>query len=114
MKTEEGIRSSHVGINVSDLDRSIGFYESLLGFQLVSRIVLEDGLRIGFLELRGDGAWNHVCLRVADIDECCQRLQAEGMIFETEKLFRKEFWEHGMKFAFFRGPDGERLEIAEY
>ena len=51
MKTEEGIRSSHVGINVSDLDRSIGFYESLLGFQLVSRIVLEDGLRIGFLEL---------------------------------------------------------------
>ena len=105
MKTEEGIRSSHVGINVSDLDRSIGFYESLLGFQLVSRIVLEDGLRIGFLELpeqfqielvetgidepRGDGAWNHVCLRVADFDECCQRLQAEGIIFETEKLFRR-------------------------
>lgn len=44
----------------------------------------------------------------------CRRLQAEGIIFETEKLFRKEFWEHGMKFAFFRGPDGERLEIAEY
>ena len=55
-----------------------------------------------------------MCLRVADFDECCQRLQAEGIIFETEKLFRKEFWEHGMKFAFFRGPDGERLEIAEY
>lgn len=130
MKTEVGIRSSHVGINVSDLDRSIEFYESLLGFQLVSRIVLEDGPRIGFLELpeqfqielvetgieepRGDGAWYHVCLRVADFDECCRRLQAEGIIFETEKLFRKEFWEHGMKFAFFRGPDGERLEIAEY
>lgn len=44
----------------------------------------------------------------------CRRLQAEGIIFETEKLFRKEFWEQGMKFAFFRGPDGERLEIAEY
>ena len=85
----------------------IGFLELPEQFQI-------ELVETGIDELRGDGAWNHVCLRVADFDECCQRLQAEGIIFETEKLFRKEFWEHGMKFAFFRGPDGERLEIAEY
>lgn len=130
MKTEKGFCSSHVGLNVRDLDRSIEFYTSLFGFRLVSRIVLEDGLRIGFIELpeqfqielveslNGEataaGAWNHVCFRVDDFEGAYRRLQEAKITFETDKLFVKEFWKQGMKFAFFRGPDGERLEIAEY
>ena len=94
MSAEKNIRSSHVGLNVRDLDRSMAFYE----VHLAGR----------------DGPWNHVCMRVADFDESYRRLIREGIQFETEKLFMKEFWENGMKFAFFRGPDGERLEIAEY
>ena len=51
MSAEKNIRSSHVGLNVLDLDRSMAFYEVHLGFRPVSRIELENGTRIGFVEL---------------------------------------------------------------
>ena len=46
-----GFRSSHVGLHVKDLDRSISFYKDVLGFILVSSIKLDGGPRIAFVEI---------------------------------------------------------------
>ncbi len=125
-----GFRSSHVGLHVKDLDRSVSFYQDVLGFTLVSSIELKGGPRIAFVEIpeqfllelvenrdmpvKADGPFEHVCFRVESFEESFQSLRKQGIEFETDMLFFREFWDHGMKFAFFRGPDGERLEIAEY
>lgn len=125
-----GFRSSHVGLHVKDLDRSISFYKDVLGFTLVSSIKLDGGPRIAFVEIpeqfllelvenrdmeeKADGPFEHICFRVDSFEDSFRSLKEQGIEFETDMLFSGEFWDHGMKFAFFRGPDRERLEIAEY
>jgi catechol 2,3-dioxygenase-like lactoylglutathione lyase family enzyme len=123
------LKTGHVGINVSDLKRSLPFYQELFGFSLVQESH-EPGREFAFL---GDGTtlfltlWqqsegrfdthapglHHLSFQVpdiADVKEAERRLRALGaLVYHDGIVPHAEGAESGG--LFFEDPDGTRLEI---
>lgn len=124
------LHTGHVGLNVTDLDRSLAFYRDVLGFVLVAE-GKEDDRRYAFL---GDGErlvltlWqqagepydgdraglHHLALEAESIErvrEYEQALRAYGTEFAYEGVVahREGAASGGI---FFHDPDGTRLEIS--
>jgi lactoylglutathione lyase len=119
----------HIGVMVSDMDRSIQFYKDALGLELVGRTPL-NGAELAFLSYPGTehiqlelisrwredlparGNVDHIAFSVSDIDAEVERLKSLGI--EMIDQAAKEVNIIGpVKIAFFYGPDGERLELFE-
>ncbi|MET9883662.1 VOC family protein [Streptomyces sp. NPDC006430] len=124
------LRTGHVGLNVTDLTRSLAFYRDALGFELLGE-GKEEGRRYAFLGQDGelvltlwqqaDGAFapaaaglHHLAFSATVIDEVRgyeQRLRELGVDFAYEGVVA-----HGEGAAsggiFFHDPDGTRLEIS--
>ena len=119
----------HIGLPVRDLEKSRAFYTQVLGFRTTCTASLENGtvlcfLRKGDCELEliarpqgspslEDGHFEHLCLKVADIEEAVAHLKShgvdtEGPITELAGVYQ------GIRLAFFRGPDGECLEFNQF
>ena len=123
--------SAHVGFFVKDIEVTKKFYCDLLGFQTVferSEPFPEGGeVKISFLKLNdlmleticvpglsypADGCFQHLALRVENIEEAQKKLNEAGI--ETEELVHSEVtFENGAKWVNFLGPDGEHLELNE-
>lgn len=115
----------HVGIEVTDLARSRAFYRDMLGFEVVWEYVNPDyhmlfmGKNGCVVELmyggkpRGDGQVNHLSVLVDDVEAARNALLAKGVEFETDILLDADLYPQGEKFAMFRGPDGERLQLEQ-
>ncbi len=117
--------ADHVGISVSDIDRSIAFYRDILGLQLVEQRQFNNG-QIAFFQVGdtlvelvanrkpgepvADGLVNHFAFTVDDLAAAVARLRQHQVLTETPAPV--PIWE-GMRVIFFRGPDGERLELFE-
>jgi catechol 2,3-dioxygenase-like lactoylglutathione lyase family enzyme len=123
-------RFDHVAVTVQDMERSVGFYRDLLGFEVVGQLLLDDDtfkivyLRSGeaHLELfafRGAmvetpvglpdtvGGYRHLALQTSEVDAVAARLKAAGVTFTVEPLDAVG----GVRLAFFRDPDGNLLEL---
>ncbi|MCJ1677313.1 VOC family protein [Streptomyces sp. APSN-46.1] len=124
------LRTGHVGLNVTDLTRSLAFYRDALGFGLLGE-GKEDGRRFAFLGQDGelvltlwqqaDGAYapasaglHHLALSAGSMEEVRAyetRLRDLGVAFAYEGVVS-----HGEGAAsggiFFHDPDGTRLEIS--
>lgn len=121
--------AGHVGLNVSDLDRSVGFYTAGLGLDIVGRSD-EPGRRYAFL---GDGTtlvltlWeqatsgvdtasaglHHLSFQAPDIDTVHaveQRLRDVGATFVHDGVVPHGEGESSGG-IFFLDPDGIRLEV---
>ena len=115
----------HVGIEVTDLERSRMFYRDMLGFEVVWEYVNPDyhmlfmGKNGCVVELmyggkpRGDGQVNHLSILVDDVEAARDALLAKGVAFETDILLDADLYPRGEKFTMFRGPDGERLQLEQ-
>jgi lactoylglutathione lyase len=126
----------HIGIPVSNMDKSIAFYERL-GFKNVMPSTFEiEGEKGGIvammerntmiLELyqlptshlteiknRKDGHIDHIAFDVDDADLTFKTLKENNFIvLENEPVFLN-FWNKGCKYFNILGPDGERLEFNE-
>ncbi|WP_418957070.1 VOC family protein [Streptomyces tritici] len=123
------LRTGHVGINVTDLGRALGFYGEVLGFAVLAE-GKEDGRRFAFL---GQGGALTVALwEQAEGAYDQDRAGLHHLAFEAESMDRVRaaeaaLKERGVTFAyegvvahgegapsggiFFHDPDGTRLEI---
>ncbi|MDX3754403.1 VOC family protein [Streptomyces mirabilis] len=126
------LRTGHIGLNVTDLDRSLAFYRDVLGFGVIAE-GKEEERRYAFLgSLAGDGRpvltlWqqaqgaydkaraglHHLALEVDSVDrvgEYERALRDYGVDFAYEGVVahREGSASGGI---FFHDPDGTRLEI---
>lgn len=126
----------HIGIPVSNIQKSIGFYEKF-GFTNVMPSTFEiEGEKGGIvammkrdsiiLELyqmpasylteitnRKDGHIDHIAFDVDDIELAFTTIKENHFtILEKEPVFLN-FWNKGCKYFNILGPDGERLEFNE-
>lgn len=118
----------HVGVVVSDLERSKRFY-SALGFVLAQERVAEDKtisfMRLGPLQIElfayrepvppAGGpervlGFRHLALETRDIDATLAELKAGGLVTADAKV--RELPD-GWRLLFFRDPDGMEIEIRQ-
>ena len=140
MKNDYFTGYSHIGVYVTDLDEAIKFYEDVLFFDLLYRLVNEsDGLKIAMLRLENcvvellepptdketllpkekvvDGARstiNHFAILVNDIYKAREHVESFGYEFETRGVYDVPNFGRDtldLKVTFFRGPNGERIEL---
>ncbi|WP_299203719.1 VOC family protein [uncultured Amphritea sp.] len=123
----------HIGIPVTEIQRSVNFYRRL-GFVPVMEKTFPEGdgettavmmQRAGvIIELyqlpqsqleeiknRRDGAVNHIAFSVNDIQAAFNEMLATGEDILEDKPVHLDFWENGCKYFAIRGPDGEKLEF---
>ena len=121
----------HIGIPVTEINRSQLFYESL-GFTCVmentfihegseGQVVMMKYKDI-ILELyqmpilskdKKDGIIDHIAFDVSNIEETFSALKEAGFFpIEKDPVFLP-FWEKGCKYFYILGPDGERLEFCQ-
>ncbi|MDB5083896.1 MAG: glyoxalase [Bacilli bacterium] len=120
-------RLEHLGVLVADMDRSVRFYQDVFGLVLRKRAFNGPKTELAFLHhptqsdfeveliCRGnseptEGVINHFAFRVENIQAEIDRLASLGV--EMDDLAPRVILD-GVKIAFFRGPDGERLEFVE-
>lgn len=117
-------RIDHVALHVSDLGRSVDFYEKQFGFKEYSRHTVAGGMEIAYLKLgdtvlelthRSDGAMAgfHFCLETESFDAAVAELQKKGveMVRAPHDTPAREPREKGWRRVVFRGPDGEQIEL---
>lgn len=114
----------HIGIMVADIDRSIAFYQDVLDLPLVERRRRGE-VELAFFQLGEcqlelvagasgyeltDGVVNHVAFTVRDLAPVVAKLEQAGVEILNQTPI--DLWD-GCRAVFFRGPDGERLELFE-
>jgi glyoxylase I family protein len=115
----------HASLLISDLERSLAFYQGLLGLELDTRrpdlgypgawLWLPDGRQIHLLQLPDPdelvqrpahgGRDRHLALAIENLDALKVRLEREGIGYQESKS--------GRRALFCRDPDANALEFVE-
>lgn len=119
-------KMEHIGIMANDMNESIRFYSEVLGLELVERISLSETVELAFLSFPGqesvqieligressdlpeEGQVNHLAFTVSDLQAVMTNLRKAGIEFSQE--WPKTILD-GRQIAFFKGPNGEKLEL---
>jgi lactoylglutathione lyase len=117
-------RIDHVAIHVSDLRRSIDFYEKHFGFKHYFQHAASGGLQIAYLKLgdtvlelthhsEGEMKGFHFCLETDNFDQTITKLQNDGvkLLRAPHDTAAREPRETGWRRVVFAGPDGEQIEL---
>ena len=124
---------AHIGLFITDIEKSKKFYGDVLEFETVYECALDEpdgtATKIAFMKngdltielvqvakpaKRADGWVDHIALKVEDIEAVRDTLLSRGVKFETDDItFASSVFPNGSKWILFRGPDNEHLEITE-
>lgn len=109
----------HVSLNIADTERSLKFYESLLGLNVLPRpdfgfggawLDAGGGRQIHLIEAAAPpDLGQHVALEVADIDSAVAVLRAAGV----ETPDPAQIGETAGRQTFVNDPDGNRVELTQ-
>ena len=119
----------HTCYRISDIDRSVSFYEAL-GFEEKGRIPIREEAINVFMGLPDDGpeprleltynfgvdsydigtGYGHIAITTPDIDRALERLKEQGIEPERPPYSVRE---GGSRLCFVRDPDGYRIELIE-
>lgn len=115
----------HIAIRVIDFDKTISFYTEVLGFtervrwgEGDKRAIMLDTGDGNYLEVfaggaegqKGEGAFLHLALRSDNVVEAVELARAAGMEVTEEPKDAVLGGVH-VRIAFFKGPDGEIIEL---
>ena len=125
----KGCGFHHLSMKVKNLEKSIKFYEALGFIEKVSwgeaakkTVLLDTGDHNYFEISQGDpeqefveGVFKHVALRVDDCQAALERVRKAGaeVTVETREVTLKSEKPIQIRIAFFKGPDGELIELFE-
>ena len=121
---------AHFGLFITDIEVTKKFYKDILEFNSVFEYTMNDGTKVAFLkngdcmieavqfpnpEKRKDGWFDHLAMRVENIEAVKENLEKKGIQFEDQGNITHcpECFPGGSKWILFRGPDGEHLELNE-
>lgn len=112
----------HLGAYITDLEKSIKFYERILGLKIVAKFISGEA-KIATLDIGGGllelvqrpgspgtppiGNWSHFAIHEPDFDERIAILEE----MEIEKRLITQA--NGNRLCFFNDPDGHTIEIME-
>ncbi|AXX65079.1 VOC family protein [Bombilactobacillus bombi] len=115
----------HIGIPTNILNETKIFYQTL-GFQIIDE---EDnnGSCVAFLELNGlileiwesletnnhAGAINHIALDTSDIESVFEWIKSLGLQLIDKNIKSLPFWDNGIRYFNFYGPNKEIIEICQ-
>ena len=113
-------RTDFISVPVTDVDRAMGFYGGTLGLTQVNEETgqgfpeyqLGENVSVYLLNMEGIGSsftgphTAHIALRVPDVAEARQELEAKGVAFDGETLDTSV-----CHMAFFRDPDGNAIML---
>lgn len=115
----------HIAIRVFDFDKTVAFYTEVLGFtervrwgEDANRAIMLDTGDGNYLEVfaggregqKDEGAFLHLALRSDNVTEAIELARAAGMEITVEPK-EVELGGIPVKIAFFKGPDGEIIEL---
>lgn len=122
-------RIEHVCIMVKNLEKSIRFYQDVVGLDLIKKMGHPNSeLKLAFLgfeesqetimeliegynnNLPAEGKVHHICFKVDSLEEEIERLKSLDITFLTEEI---ETLPDGSRYIFFAGADGEWIEFFE-
>jgi lactoylglutathione lyase len=109
-----GYRGDAMNLPVANLEASIPFYESRLGFRVVSRTagppraaVLErDGVQMGLAENGGDPSQDGCAFHVASLDELRAEFQSAGLDAAASEVRIERHGKDSFRVFFVVAPDG--------
>ena len=119
----------HTCYRITDVDRSVAFYEAL-GFEERRRVPIREEAINVFMSMPDDGpeprleltynfgvdsyeigsGYGHIAIAAADLDTTLERLKEQGIEPERPPYTIRE---GGNRLCFVRDPDGYRIELIE-
>ncbi len=103
-----------MNLPVADLEAALPFYESIMGFRLVSRtdtprksaVIARDTIQLGLAENGGDPTQDGCFFAVDDVEKAFAELKATGLPQEQPTYDYQKYGETSWKVFFVVAPDG--------
>ena len=103
-----------MNLPVADVDQSVPFYETVMGFRVESRgdsphksaVLSRDQIKIGLAENGGDSSQDGCFFEVVDVEQAFAELKANGLQKEVSDFEINKHGETSWKVFFVIAPDG--------
>ena len=113
-KTARPYREDEMNLPVEDVEAAVPFYETVMGFRVVSRqesphksaVLGRDGIQIGLAENGGDPAQEGCFFEVDDVEAAFAELRTNGLGREEANFRVDQHGDTSFKVFFIIAPDG--------